>query len=107
MNLGKGYKLNFFEKRYCRSCSERGVCKKDPYEKCCLASEKRTSKGGKTFPMPGAIDKAKPVILVEGEMDALSCAAIGIENVFAAGGTNGLTGPKVKQFGIIPSRIPD
>ena len=48
--------------------------------------------------MPGAIDTKKPVILVEGEMDALSCAAAGIENVFSTGGTEGLTGPKIKQY---------
>jgi phage/plasmid-associated DNA primase len=36
--------------------------------------------------------------VVEGEMNALSCAAIGIKNLFSAGGTNGLTAPKVKQY---------
>jgi hypothetical protein len=55
-------------------------------------------KGGKTFPMPGVVDTSLPVILVEGEMNALSCAAIGVKNLFSAGGTNGLTVPKVKQY---------
>jgi phage/plasmid-associated DNA primase len=48
--------------------------------------------------MPFQIDPALPVIMVEGEMDALACAACGIKNLFAAGGTNGLTGPKVKKY---------
>jgi hypothetical protein len=46
--------------------------------------------------MPGIIDKTKPVILVEGEMKAIVCSAMGIENVFSSGGTNGITGPKIK-----------
>jgi hypothetical protein len=75
--LGTGYKLHYY---FC------GVC------------EKRTSKGGKTFPMPGAVDTSLPVIVVEGEMSALSCAAIGVKNLFSAGGTNGLTAPRVKQY---------
>ena len=76
IKLGTGYKLHYYQ---------NGLC------------EKRGTKSCATFPMPDTIDTAKPVILVEGEMDALACAAAGIKNVFSAGGTNGLTGPKVKQ----------
>jgi hypothetical protein len=47
--------------------------------------------------MPGAIDPSLPVILVEGEMDALSCAAIGVKNVFSTGGTQGLTGELIRE----------
>lgn len=77
IKLGSGYKLHYYENFVC---------------------EKRGTKSCKTFPMPGVIDSKKPVILVEGEMDALSCAAAGIENVFSTGGTEGLTGPKIKQY---------
>ena len=77
IKLGSGYKLHYYQD---------GIC------------EKRGTKACSTFPMPGTIDITKPVILVEGEMDALACAASGIENVFSAGGTNGLTAPKVKQY---------
>lgn len=77
IKLGSGYKLHYYENYVC---------------------EKRGTKSCKTFPMPGAIDTQKPVILVEGEMDALSCAAAGIKNVFSTGGTEGLTGPKIKHY---------
>jgi 5S rRNA maturation endonuclease (ribonuclease M5) len=77
LKLGKGYKLHYYQE---------GECKKFG------------SKGSSTFPMPGAIDKTKPVIIVEGEMDAISSNAIGIENLFSSGGTNGITGPKIKNY---------
>ena len=76
IKLGSGYKLHYYQD---------GIC------------EKRGTKSCSTFPMPGTIDTNKPVILVEGEMDALSCASAGITNVFSCGGTNGLTAPKIKQ----------
>jgi phage/plasmid-associated DNA primase len=99
VKLGTGYKLHYYEHRYCNKCKEVKDCPDYRDRKgSCYKCEKRNSKGGKTFPMPGAIDGSKPVILVEGEMNALSCAAIGVENLFAAGGTNGLTGPKVKAY---------
>jgi hypothetical protein len=98
MRLGTGYKLHYYEKRYCDKCKETKDCRKYRKGGFCHKCEKRTSKGGKTFPMPGKIDAALPVILVEGEMDALACVASGIKNLFAAGGTNGLTGPKVKKY---------
>jgi phage/plasmid-associated DNA primase len=77
IKLGRGYKLHYYMDNECK---------------------KFNSKGGTTFPMPGNIDKTKPVILVEGEMDAISALSIGIENVFATGGTQGLTGPKIKEY---------
>jgi phage/plasmid-associated DNA primase len=76
VKLGTGYKLHYYKE---------GIC------------EKRNSIGGHAFPMPGPIDKTKPVILVEGEMDALAARAAGIENVFSTGGAKGLTGPMVKE----------
>jgi len=98
MKLGTGYKLHYYEKKYCDNCKEKETCQKYKRGGFCKTCEKRTSKGGKTFPMPGAIDPALPVILVEGEMDALSCAGMGIKNLFSAGGTNGMTAPKVKKY---------
>jgi hypothetical protein len=98
MRLGMGYKLHYYEKRYCDKCKEAKECRKYKKGSFCWKCEKRTSKKGQTFPMPGEIDTALPVILVEGEMDALACAASGIKNLFAVGGTNGLTGPKVKKW---------
>jgi phage/plasmid-associated DNA primase len=98
MRLGTGYKLHYYERHYCKNCKEKDKCKDYEEKGFCEPCEKRTSKGGKTFPMPGSIDASFPVILVEGEMNALSCAAIGIKNLFSTGGTNGLTGPKVKQY---------
>jgi phage/plasmid-associated DNA primase len=98
MRLGTGYKLHYYERHYCKGCKEADSCQKYKEGGFCEVCEKRTSKGGKTFPMPGGVDTSLPVILVEGEMNALSCAAIGIKNLFSTGGTNGLTGPKVKQY---------
>ena len=77
MKLGKGYKLHYYIE---------GECKKFG------------SRGSSTFPMPGSIDKTSPVIVVEGEMDAIASNAIGLKNLFASGGTSGLTGPKIKNY---------
>jgi phage/plasmid-associated DNA primase len=103
MRIGTGYKLHYYETLYCKSCPKKEGCQKEPVKDnaknpYCRDCAKRNSKGSSTFPMPGEIDRTQPVILVEGEMNALSCRAIGIKNLFAAGGTNGLTGPKVKQY---------
>lgn len=76
VRLGHGLKLHFYQNK---SCEKRGT-------KCCS-----------TFPMPGSPDLNKRIILVEGEIDAIVCKAAGIENVFSAGGTNGLTGPKIQS----------
>ena len=76
LKIGKGFKLHYYIE---------GDCKK------------YGSKGSHTFPMPGEIDETKPVILVEGEMDAVSTNAAGINNVFSCGGTNGLTKPKIEK----------
>jgi len=48
--------------------------------------------------MPLQIDPSLPVILVEGQMDALACVAAGMKNIFATGGTSGITKPKVEQY---------
>lgn len=76
VRLGKGYKLHYYAD---------GVC------------EKRNTYDCDVFPMPGAVDKTKPVILVEGELKALACSAMGIKNVFATGGAKTLTVPLIKE----------
>ena len=76
LKLGKGWKLHYYIE---------GDCKK------------YGSKDSHTFPMPGELDVTKPVILTEGEMDAVSANAAGIENIFSCGGTNGLTKPKIEK----------
>jgi hypothetical protein len=98
MRLGVGYKLHYYERRYCKNCKEKDKCPKHKDGSSCEKCEKRTSKSGRSFPMPGDIDTSLPVILVEGEMDALACAGTGIKNLFSAEGSNGLTGPQVKQY---------
>jgi hypothetical protein len=85
MRLGTGYKLHYYERHYCKNCKDKDKCKDYEERGFCEPCEKRTSKGGKTFPMPGTIDTSLPVILVEGEMNALSCAAIGIKIFFRPG----------------------
>lgn len=77
VKIGCGYKLHYYQD---------GIC------------EKRGTFDCHTFPMPGAPDKTRPVILVEGELKALACSAMGIENVFATGGAKGLTGPMAKDY---------
>jgi phage/plasmid-associated DNA primase len=102
MKLGAGYKLHYYEKKYCKgsgkTCGDAESCPDFKEKGSCFQCEKRNSKGGKTFPMPGAIDTGRPVVLVEGEMNALSASALGIENIFATGGTNALTKQKVQQY---------
>jgi hypothetical protein len=53
--------------------------------------EKRNSKGAFTFPISDKLDKHKSIILVEAEITEIAMKAIGLKNVFATGGTNGLT----------------
>ena len=102
MKLGKGYKLCFYQKRYCKGagklCDKNDFCPDFREKGSCFGSEKRGSKGCKTFPMPGEIDTSKPVVLVEGEIDALAAAAMGIENIFSTGGTNALTKPLILKY---------
>ena len=98
MELGTGYKLHYYIKNYCDNCKEKETCQKYKRGGACETCEKRNGKKASTFPMPGTIDPTLPVILVEGEMDALSCAGIGIKNIFSAGGTNGITAPKVVKY---------
>jgi len=114
LKLGQGYKLHYYEKKYCNKCGEsqsyreaaaRGEatpeklieCKKYEAGGFCHKCPKVNTTAGRVFPMPLQIDTSLPVILVEGEMDALSCVAAGLKNVFATGGTSGLTGPKVEE----------
>lgn len=72
--LAQGYKLHYYQD---------GIC------------EKRGSKSCQTFPMPEKITHSE-IILVEGELDAVMCRCAGLQNVYATGGTNGLTAPKIK-----------
>lgn len=58
------------------------------------------------FPIPFEIPEEKPVVLVEGEIDAIVCQASGIENVFSMGGTGGLSVPKIEKY-IIPKNVPE
>jgi phage/plasmid-associated DNA primase/DNA primase len=115
LKLGQGYKLHYYEKKYCDKCKNseayrkaigEGIenneaaklleCKKYQPKGFCHKCEKRNSRKGTAFPMPGKIDEALPVILVEGEMDALAASAAGIKNLFSTGGTQGLTKPKAE-----------
>jgi phage/plasmid-associated DNA primase len=98
IKLGTGYKLHYYEKRYCNKCKEAEHCKKYQTDSLCQKCQKMASRGGSTFPTPGKIDKTKPVIVVEGEMDALASTGFGIPNLFSAGGSKLLTGPKVKDY---------
>lgn len=65
----------------------------------CTSKEcvKYNSKGGKAFPVPGNLDTSKPIILVEGELDALVSRAAGINNVYSTGSVSGLTEEKIKS----------
>jgi phage/plasmid-associated DNA primase len=91
VKIGTGYKLQFYPENISTITDKvkQGIK---------VSCEKRGTKKCHTFPMPGKIDPAAPVVLVEGEMNAIACAAIGIKNVFATGGTNALTKPKVKAY---------
>lgn len=73
--LAQGFKLH-----YCTS------------KKC----EKINSKGAHPFPVPGPLDVSKPVVLVEGELDALVARAVGIDNVYSTGSITGLTEEMIK-----------
>jgi hypothetical protein len=77
LKLGSGYKLHYYM---------NGECKKFGSKLC------------NPLPLPQRIDKTKPVIFVEGEMDAVSAAAAGMENACSSCGTSGITGPKIKEF---------
>ena len=115
LKLGQGYVLQYYEKKYCDNCKQsknyrdaigRGEtapenlleCKKHQKGGFCNQCEKRNTKAGQVFPMPLQIDPSLPVILVEGQMDALACVAAGFKNIFATGGTSGITKPKVEQY---------
>jgi P4 family phage/plasmid primase-like protien len=91
LKIGTGYKLFYYEE------SLKSIVDKTK-SGIHVKAEKRGTYKCHSFPMPGSIDPALPVILVEAEMNALACAAVGIKNVFATGGTKGLTKPKVKKY---------
>ena len=78
LRLGAGFKLYFYKDN---TCVKPGTL------------------GCSTFPMPNDLPAdAQSVVLVEGELDAACCIAAGIPHVYAIGGTNGLTAPKVQQY---------
>ena len=56
---------------------------------------KTDSFGAHTFPMK-PINVTKPVVLVEGELDAILSEAVGIQNVFSTGGIKCLTEEMIK-----------
>jgi len=58
---------------------------------------KRESRGGHTFPFP-ALPEVDTCILVEGELDAVSCRYVGIDAV-SIGGLNGLGRDDIVSFG--------
>jgi len=122
LKLGHGYKLHYYEKKYCDNCKDsqgyreaigRGEAAPEKLLECgkhqaggfCHRCQKINTVAGRVFPMPLRIDASLPVVLVEGEMDALSCVAAGIKNVFATGGINGLTAPKVEEHLLDASEI--
>jgi DNA primase len=117
LKLNQGYKLHYHEKKYCDKCkyseayrkaAAEGMeeaeavklleCKKYQTKGFCHKCEKRNSRKSAPFPMPGKIDESLPVMLVEGEMDALAACAAGIKNLFSTGGTQGLTKPKAEEY---------
>lgn len=58
------------------------------------------------FPIPGELPEEKPIVLMEGEIDAILCQTIGINNAFSMGGLTNLSVPKIQKF-IIPKKIPE
>lgn len=58
------------------------------------------------FPIPGELPTEKPIVLMEGEIDAILCQSIGIGNAFSMGGLGNLSVPKIKKF-LIPKKIPE
>lgn len=58
------------------------------------------------FPIPSELPEGKPVILMEGEIDAILCQASGIENAYSMGGKGGLTKERIKKY-IVPKNIPE
>lgn len=79
LKIGKGFKLFYYEDK---ECLKRGTL-------CCC-----------TFPLPNNLENHlidEPVILVEGELDAIVCQAAGFSNVYSTGGTEALSKPKIKE----------
>lgn len=66
-------------------------------------SEKRNPRRGVSYcPVPASIPTGGTIILLEGEIDAILCQAIGIENAFSMGGKGGLTKERIQKY-IIPA----
>ena len=64
-----------------------------------FASEKRNPRTGVSFfPIPSALPGEKPIVLMEGEIDAVLCQTCGIENAFSMGGLGNLSVPKIEKF---------
>jgi phage/plasmid-associated DNA primase len=75
IKLGQGYKLHYYAGSRC---------------------EKINSKGANPFAV--SLDKTKPLILTEGEIDAITVSAIGVENIIGVGGTEKVTAEQVKTY---------
>lgn len=58
------------------------------------------------FPIPAELPQEKPIILMEGEIDAVLCQTIGIANAFSMGGLANLSVPKIQKY-ILPKNIPE
>lgn len=72
-----------------------------------FASEKRNPRTGVSFfPIPSELPEEKPIVLMEGEIDAVLCQTCGIENAFSMGGLGNLSVPKIEKF-ILPKNIPE
>lgn len=57
---------------------------------------KFNSRAAKVFPLPVSLDITKPVVLVEGELDAIISQAAGFTNVYSTGSVSGLTAEMIK-----------
>lgn len=72
-----------------------------------FASEKRNPRTGVSFfPIPSELPEEKPIVLMEGEIDAVLCQVCGIDNAFSMGGLGNLSVPKIEKF-ILPKNIPE
>lgn len=75
-------------------------------EKTLESMKKNPRTGVSFFPIPGEIPEGKPIVITEGEIDALVCRACGIDNVFSMGGLGNLSVPKIQKY-ILPKNIPE
>ncbi len=82
IKTGIGYKLHYYE---FDKDADKFKCKK-------IASH-----GGKGFPCPNRPLPEK-IVIVEGELKALTCQAAGLDNVFSIGGVTSLTKALINHF---------